>query len=1233
VLMNIKGIGLDLMMKRFFYVALLNLLLLIPSILYAGSRPGEMKVRLENFSPQALRMLDRMGFVLEDYWQGDLYLLIVPSELEQLRKMGYDPKIIIADMNQYRQQILSSPDFAQYHDYNSTLLLVDSLRSAYPDLIKKFIFGYSVLGRELYAVKISDNVSLDENEPEISFDGCHHGDEIMGSEVIILLMRDLCVQYGSNSQITNLVNNREIWIYPFVNPDGRQSLTRTNSNGVDVNRDWGYMWDQWGGSTGEFSQPESQSIAKWILENQFVLSQSNHGGTEALLYPWSYRPNPSPDNAPIDFIAEGYSTNSGYSNLPYSQGFGGLYPINGSAKDYFYGVMGSVGWTLEVSNDKTPPASSISIYYNWNKPAMLYLVEMVSRGIRGMVTDANSGEPLPAIVWVDSSLTEYWPVYTDPEVGDFHKFLLPGTYDITVTANGYQPMTITNVMVADTGATDVNFQLQSNPGTFGCRIISSQIPGNNYSDEGMTPWALGAPDGKNYSIGTNGWVVLDMGIDIQNYPGNDLKVIEGDATAESYDVLVSDNWLGPWMLIGSGTGTTEFDLASIGFQQSRYIRIEDDGDDNPNFANAGFDLDAVEGRLIPSAGPYLVATGYTIVDSLTNFNGVLEAGETANLDLIVQNLGVDPATNVSVKLSTTSPYLTILVDSLYAGSLSSSSTDSISGFAVNAAPGTPHNSQIEVEVTFSADNGYHVSHPIVLKVREGAKIFTQSGQIQFDPTFVNTQSTEPLVVYNNGPDTLKINTIFTNTSFFSVAVNQLTISPGSNASVDVTFMPADTIQYMDTLTFINNDPQNFEYKIALFGEGIFEPDIFVNVDSISVTLQQTDSVDFLFSIQNIGAGELSFTNRIVNYSPVVLEDDQRGGGADAFGHIWFDSDDPNGPLFNWIDISDGSGTQIAISGSDMISNVISLGFSVPFYNDSYSHLRVCTNGWMSFTTFSVTPNNTNLPNIAAPRTLIAPMWDNLVFQSNSKAYYRLDADKFIVQWDQVYAQSGYGPYTFEMIIFDDGNIILQYENLNSIDPAYTVGMQNNDASDGFAIAYNENYLHNELAILIMQRSWVSVTPLEGQIVAGGSESIHVHFKTDNFPDGHYWAGLKIASNDPDEPAFIIPIHMTVSGMLAVGDQSGIIPDEVRLLQNYPNPFNPTTTISFQIPEKSPVRMVVYNPLGQVVKLLLNKELTPGEYQIMWDSTNEFGQGVPSGIYFYELRVNDFSEIKKMILLH
>lgn len=1218
-------------MERFFFVACLCLLILTQTLI-ADFRPGEMKIRLDNVSFPELKQLDRMGFLLEDYYDGSLYLLVVPSELDRLQKMGYEPRIVIEDMNAYRQEIMSSPDYVQYHDYNSTMLLVDSLINAYPNLIEKHHYGYSVQGRQLYAVKISDNVSVNEYEPSVSFDGGHHGDEIMGAEVLILMMRDLCVQYGSDPQITDLVNNREVWIFPFVNPDGRQSLNRTNANNVDVNRDWGYMWDHEGSSPGAFSQPESQAAGKWILENHFVISQSNHGGTEAISYPWSYRPNQSPDHNPIHFLAAGYSSSSGYASLQYFQGYNGMYPINGSAKDAFYGLKGTVGWTMEVSNLKMPPASQIPMYYGWNKPAMLYLIEMASRGVRGMVTDANTGEPIPAIVWVSGGTTEYWPVYTDPQIGDFHKFLLPGTYDVRVTANGYQSMTVTNVTVVDTGAAEASFQLQKAIGTYAYQVISCQIPNNNFNDEGMTPWALGAPDGKNYSIGTNGWVVLDMGAEIYDYPGNDFRVVEGDLSPEGYDVKVSNDWLGPWTYVGSGVGTTEFDLAATGLQKFRYIRVEDDGDDVPNLANAGFDLDAVEGRLIPTSGPYLAATGLTIVDSLSNFNGVLEAGETAYLDLFIQNLGVDPASNVSVKLSSADPNLTVLIDSLYAGFVAAGGSDSLAGFLVQASPNTPHNSQIEVDVRFTADNGYQVYHPLTIPVREGAKIYTQNTHIQFEPTFVNYESTQPLRIFNNGSDTLKIGEFLFGTNFFSVDANQLTIPPGGNATVNVKFTPADTVLYTDTLLISSNDPVQFEYEISLAGEGILQPDIFVNVDSISVTLQDTDSLDFSFSIENIGAGDLTFTNRIMNYSPATANP-QRGGGYDAFGHVWSDSDDPNGPTYDWIDISDGSGTEIPISGSNSTSNPISIGFSFPFYENNYSSLRVCTNGWLSFITFSTAYNNSNLPNPLAPKAMIAPLWDNLVFQSSSKAFYRQDADRMIIQWNDVETVSGYGPYTFQALIYDNGDILLQYKELTNIEHAYTVGMQNNDASDGFAIAFDEPYLHEEMSILINRRSWVQVSPSSGQISPGGSQSVSVRFTTDNFPPGDFWAGLEIQSNDPDESTLLIPLHMQVTGPVAVSDQTEVLPSQVALYQNYPNPFNPTTTITFQIPEKAPVRIMVYNPLGQVVKTLVDKELAPGEYQVVWDSTNQFGQKMPSGVYFYQLRTEGFSQIKKMVLLH
>ncbi|MFQ5583632.1 MAG: M14 family zinc carboxypeptidase, partial [Calditrichia bacterium] len=192
-------------MRKSLLFFLLFFLITLPALLFAARREGEMKIKIENVSPQTLRMLDRTGFIFDEYYPTDLFLLVTPDELERLKKMGFEPEIVIPDMQAYRQAIMSQPDYAQYHDYYATLTLVDSLVNEFPNLIQKVNYGSSLSGRELYAVKISDNVTFNEDEPEISFDGCHHGDEIMGSEVIVLLMRDLCVDYGVDPFITGLV--------------------------------------------------------------------------------------------------------------------------------------------------------------------------------------------------------------------------------------------------------------------------------------------------------------------------------------------------------------------------------------------------------------------------------------------------------------------------------------------------------------------------------------------------------------------------------------------------------------------------------------------------------------------------------------------------------------------------------------------------------------------------------------------------------------------------------------------------------------------------------------------------------------------------------------------------------------------------------------------------------------------------------------------------------------------
>ena len=137
----------------------------------------------------------------------------------------------------------------------------------------------------------------------------------MSVELPLLLAWHLVENYDFNPYLTGLVNDFEIWIIPMVNPDGRETGTRRNANNVDLNRDYGYMWDGEGGSPSSFSQPETQVIRQNALENNFVLSLSYHTTAAYVNYLWNYKAQPSPDDTMIQQLSNHYAALIGYTAI------------------------------------------------------------------------------------------------------------------------------------------------------------------------------------------------------------------------------------------------------------------------------------------------------------------------------------------------------------------------------------------------------------------------------------------------------------------------------------------------------------------------------------------------------------------------------------------------------------------------------------------------------------------------------------------------------------------------------------------------------------------------------------------------------------------------------------------------------------------------------------------------------------------------------------------------------
>ncbi|HEX7878961.1 MAG TPA: FlgD immunoglobulin-like domain containing protein [Candidatus Eisenbacteria bacterium] len=277
------------------------------------------------------------------------------------------------------------------------------------------------------------------------------------------------------------------------------------------------------------------------------------------------------------------------------------------------------------------------------------------------------------------------------------------------------------------------------------------------------------------------------------------------------------------------------------------------------------------------------------------------------------------------------------------------------------------------------------------------------------------------------------------------------------------------------------------------------------------------------------------------------------GGPDAAGYRWIDSDEANGPLFNWVDIS-GIGTDTGITGDDQNLGPFALGFAFNHYGTSFTGIRVCSNGFLSFTSSATPFTNTGVPNAAAPSDLVAPFWDDFNPANAGTIYYYQDVanNRFIVQYDAVsYYADDLSSNTFQVIINKDGTIVFQYLDIDSPSNAGTVGLQNAAGTVGLQVAFNQAYVHNELAVLLYQdATWLSATPGSGVVPPGDSAMLDVVSDPTGLAPGTYYGNILIQSNDPDEPVTDVHVELNVTGNGAAlpfcdDFNSGAAPDAAR----------------------------------------------------------------------------------------
>lgn len=407
-----------------------------------------------------------------------VYAYANDKEWEKFVALGYQYEVLtnpsFLRMPSMAEGLSGLADWDTYPTYSQYDSMMTQFALDYPNLCLLDTIGVTLGGHLLLYLKISDNVTLEENEPEVNYTSSIHGDETTGYVLMLRLIDYLLSNYGTDPEVTQMVDELEIWINPSANPDGTYAggdqtvfgATRYNLVGVDINRNFP---DPKGGDhpDGNPWMPETIAMMDFAAEHSFVLSANFHGGIEVVNYPWDTWSRLHPDNSWFYDISRQYAdTAQAYSVFGYMDALDdGItngydwYEVEGGRQDYMLYWHKCRELTIELSNTKTVSASSLPNYWNYNRDSLLDYLKNALYGIKGLVTDFDNAAPLAAMITVLNHDVDSSQVRTDPDVGDYHRMISAGTYDLLFTADGYIPHTEYGVTVSDFNKTILDVQL------------------------------------------------------------------------------------------------------------------------------------------------------------------------------------------------------------------------------------------------------------------------------------------------------------------------------------------------------------------------------------------------------------------------------------------------------------------------------------------------------------------------------------------------------------------------------------------------------------------------------------------------------------------------------------------------------------------------------------------------------------------------------------------------------
>ena len=360
-------------------------------------------MKLKASTKEQRTLIHNTGATIESIQDDYVIVLAKPQERALIERMGN-----VEVSFELTPEMLDFPaKDSKFHNYKEIVDAIDVLKNKNKDIVTVETIGKSVEGRDLINIKITAVTENELNQPAIVFMGTHHAREHVSTEIPLMLAQYLVDEYNSgNKAIQQLLQTRIIHIIPMVNPDGvewdistgtykmwRKNRTKNADGtfGVDLNRNYGYMWGGEGASANPssdtyrgptaFSEPETQAIKKFVEERTNITTLlSFHTFSKLILYPWGHKYDGIQDEADRkvhETMAQAMAKWNGYTPQPSSE----LYITSGDTTDWSYGEHKIISFTFELDPGTMweggfyPGQAIVEGVFKKNLPAAMYLIE------------------------------------------------------------------------------------------------------------------------------------------------------------------------------------------------------------------------------------------------------------------------------------------------------------------------------------------------------------------------------------------------------------------------------------------------------------------------------------------------------------------------------------------------------------------------------------------------------------------------------------------------------------------------------------------------------------------------------------------------------------------------------------------------------------------------------------------------------------------------------------------